>query len=116
MGNELMPRPSSSIAQGELISARPSKRVMRALAEVEGMTLVRRASVRSEGLVARDKLREIDFLTWEAMSGHAMLVGWANHLAGEDPILADELRFFKDTSRLAKGEIIADSIDQMRRL
>jgi hypothetical protein len=39
------------------------------------------------------------------MSGHAFLKGWANHLAGENPLWIDELKFFTDTARLAKADI-----------
>jgi hypothetical protein len=88
-----------------------SRAVGRALAQLEGRTLLRVAAVQAEGLVQGEKLREVDNLTREAMTGHAMLRGWANTLAGSDPILHDELRFFMDTSRIGKGEIIADLID-----
>jgi hypothetical protein len=100
----------------EVAGTRLSRRVERRHAELEGATLLRAAAVRGEAIVASEKGDEIDYLVWKAMKGHADLVRWANHLAGDDIILADELRFFKDTARLGKGEIIADVIDTFRRL
>jgi hypothetical protein len=106
MANELVLR-----AAGQRLPAKSS----RALAWVEGDTLVRLAQVRGESLVQGEKLREIDYLAREAMSGHAFLKGWANHLAGENPLLIDELKFFKDTARLAKADILADTVVAFRR-
>jgi hypothetical protein len=83
----------------------------RALAGIEYHTRLRLARVQAEGLVQTEKVREIDHLTREAMSGHAMLRRWADTLAGADPFLADELKFFTDVARMGKGEIIADTID-----
>jgi hypothetical protein len=113
MSNQLIP---SHGTVPEISGARLPRRVARGLSEIEGTTALRIAAVRGETIIASEKVHEIDFLTWEAMSGHAMLAGWANHLAGEDPVLMDELRFFKDTARLGKGEIIADTIDKFRRM
>ena len=73
------------------------------------------AAVQAEGLVQGEKLREIDHLSREAMSGQAMLAGWRNTLAQGDPFLADELKFFTDVARMGKGEIIADTIDSFCR-
>ena len=73
--------------------------------------MVRAANVQAEGLVQNSKLHEIDQLTREAISGQAMLAKWRDTLAGADPLLADELRFFTDIARMGKGEIIADTID-----
>jgi hypothetical protein len=84
----------------------------RDLARVERTTLVRMAQVQGDGMVQREKILEVDHLTREAMTGHAMLQGWARQLAGDDMILADELRFFTDTARLGKGEILADTISK----
>ena len=71
---------------------------------------MRIAGVQAEGMVQTEKLREVDSLTREAMTGHAMLRQYSDTLAGNDPFLADELKFFTDMSRLGKGEIIADTI------
>jgi hypothetical protein len=83
----------------------------RALARVEGRTLVRLAAVREEGLIQREKSAEIDALTREAITGQAFLRSWADHLAKGDVFIADELKFFTDLARVGKGEIIADTID-----
>ncbi len=113
--NQLVPRTEGGTAM-QVAGGRLPRRINRDLAEIEGGTLLRVASVRGEAMVGREKLDEIDFLTWKAMSGHVMLDGWAKHLAGENPVLLDELRFFKDTARLGKGEVIADTIDKFRRM
>jgi hypothetical protein len=88
----------------------------RGLERVEGGTLLRVAQVRGDSMVAEEKLQETDRLVWQAMTGHAYLDGWANHLAGENPVLMDELRFIKDTGRLAKAGIIADAVDGFRKV
>jgi hypothetical protein len=90
----------------------PTARVtQRGLERLELRTTMRMAGVQGEGMVQTEKLREVDALTREAMTGHAMLRRWSDALAGGDPFLADELKFFTDTARLGKGEIIADTID-----
>lgn len=86
-------------------------RTRRALAAVQHSTILRMAGVQAEGLVQNEKLHEIDHLTRTAMTGQAMLRKWADTLAGGDPFLADELRFFTDVARIGKGEVIADTID-----
>lgn len=116
MDNQLVPQARSSSVMPMAATGRLPRRIVRTLEGVEGNTLVRTALVRGEALVAKEKLDEIDYLAWKAMSGHAMLDGWANHLAGENPVLMDELRFFKDMARLGKGEVIADTIDKFRRI
>jgi hypothetical protein len=98
------------------VGTRLPRQAERAIARIEGGTVVRATLVRAEAIVAAEKMEEIDFLTWKAMSGHAMLRGWAHQLADDDPVLLDELRFFKDTARLGKGEIVADVIDKFRHI
>jgi hypothetical protein len=83
-------------------------RTQRALGLVQHRTVVRIANVQAEGVVQTEKLHEIDAITREAMTGHAFLSKWRDTLAGGDPMLHDEMRFFVDTARLAKGELIAD--------
>lgn len=87
----------------------------RALARLEGRTLLRLASVQAEGLVQTEKVHEIDRLTREAVSGQALLRHWADHLAGSDPLLADDLRFFTEIAKLGKGEIVADTVTEFCR-
>lgn len=87
----------------------------RDLARLERQTIVRTALVQAEGIVQTEKLHEIDHLAREAMSGHAMLRGWADTLAAGDPLLADELKIFTDAARLGKAEVIADTIDSFCR-
>jgi len=87
------------------------RRTTRALARLHGQTIVRIAAVQAEGLVQGAKLREVDYLAREAMSGQALLCKWRDTLAAGDPMLGDELRFFTDIARIGKGEVIADAID-----
>lgn len=86
------------------------RRTARTLSVIERQTLVRAAAVQAEGCVQTEKLHEIDAVTREAMTDQAMLSKWRDTLAAGDLLLADELRFFTDTARLGKGEVIADLI------
>jgi hypothetical protein len=86
------------------------RRTVRALADIEHRTIVRAAAVQGEEVVQAEKLDSIDHLTREAMSGHAMLRNWGGTLSQGDPFITDELKFFIDTARLGKGEVIADTI------
>lgn len=99
---------------GTLSERLQANRTGRALASIEYRTIVRTANVQSEGFVEAEKLREVDRLAHTAMNGQAFLRGWANHLAGDDPMVADELKFFSDLAKLGKGEIIASAIDCFR--
>lgn len=98
------------------ISPVVTRGTQRALVRTSERALIRQAEVVAESLVSQYKLREVDRLAEEAMTGHAMLSRWAAVLAGEDLILADELRFFKDTARLGKGQVLADAIDEFRHI
>ena len=86
------------------------RRTNRALQTIEHHTLVRMAAVQAEAIVQTEKLHEIDRLAREAMTGQALLSQWKDTLANGDPFLADELKFFTDTARLGKGEVIADAV------
>jgi hypothetical protein len=93
IGSERMPRPTA-----------------RALGEVGHRTTVRVANVQAEGIVQTEKVREVDHLTREAMTGQAMLNQFREVLAHGNLLEADGLRFFTDMARIGKGEIIADTI------
>jgi hypothetical protein len=94
-----------------LAERRQAGRTTRALAVVEHTTLVRLARVQAESIVQTEKLCEIDHLSREAMTGHALLHRWATTLASGDPFIVEDLKFFLDTAKLGKGEVIADTID-----
>lgn len=102
------------VSQSEVGATIADRLAMRATARgialVQHRTTVRAAQVQGEGIVQGLKLREIDHLTRQAMSGQALLRNWADTLGRNDPFLADELRFFTDLARLGKGEVIADTI------
>lgn len=96
------------------VSRRPfgsvDRRTARELTSIERQTLTRIASVRGHTLVQAEKVNEIDRLTREAMSGQAMLTRWSQTLAQGDPFITDDLKFFTDIAKMAKGEIIADTV------
>ena len=48
-------------------------------------------------------------------SGQALLAKWRETLAGADPMLHDELKFFSDVAKMGKAEVLMDSIAAMRR-
>ncbi len=100
-----------STRAGTAVSRPLARQTTRVLAAMEQRTLVRLAGVKAEGFVQTEKAKEIDHLTREAMTGQALLHGWASTLAHGDPFMADELKFFTDMARLGKGEVIADTID-----
>ena len=114
--SDLVPVSGRQLASLNLAAARQERRTARDVALVESRTIVRFAQVRGEAMVQVEKMREIDRLAREAMSGQVMLTAWANHLAGENPITAEELRFFTDMARLGKGELMRDTLDSFRRI
>ena len=111
-GRRLVARPiSASLTRSE---RRQVARLEGTVAAIEHRTIVRIANIQAEGFVATEKSREVDRLAHTAMSGQALLKGWANQLAGNDLGLIDDMRFFTDMAKLGKGEIIADAIDTFR--
>lgn len=112
---EILPRTPAGVRVREGQGSAPvPRRVSKALDALEQRTIVRVADVHAEVYVESEKLDAIDALVDKAMIGHAFLHARANHLAGDDLILADELRFFTDASRLSKGHLIADFVDRVR--
>jgi hypothetical protein len=86
----------------------------RGLGAMNFQTMMRIATVQSEGIVQSEKMREIDQVTVAAMNGQALLAKWRDTLAGPDPLLQDELRFFTDVARMGKGEIMMDTVAALR--
>ena len=114
--SELVPAARRQLVPTNLGMTKLERRTARDVALVDSRTIVRFAQVRGEAMVQVEKMREIDRLAREAMSGQVMLTAWANHLAGENPITAEELRFFTDMARLGKGELMRDTLDSFRRI
>jgi hypothetical protein len=85
-------------------------RLRRELDRVGAETVVRVAQTQATGVVQSEKVRELDALAREAMTGQALLARQREVLAGADPLLYDELRFFSDLARVGKGEVIADTV------
>jgi len=98
---------SRSASISELLA---NARVRRDIARVGAETVVRVAQTQSTGIVQTEKVHELDNLAREAMTGQALLARHREALAGADPMLADELRFFSDMARLGKGEVLADTV------
>jgi hypothetical protein len=115
MNNQLMTRTDSG-ASLQAPGGRLPKWVTRGLESAQGKTVIRAADVHNEAIVAAEKVDELTFTAWKAMCNHAMLDGWSNQLAGDNPALADDLRFYKDMARLGSGEVIADLVDRFRRM
>lgn len=111
MGTQVVPSARSAAAMVPAGTRLP-KAAERAIARIEGETAVRATLVRAEAIITGEKMDETDYLIWKAMSSHAMLRGLASNLAGDDPGLMDDMRFFTDMSRLGKGELIASLNDK----
>lgn len=115
MSGSLVPRGGSgvSVHRGGSSSSLP-RATSRALQAIDQRTIVRVGELHAEATVEVEKVDQVDRLVDKAMMSHAFLHARANALAGNDPLLGDELRFFTDMSRLAKGELIADFVDRVR--
>ena len=107
--------PSSSLVGGSVGGSMLSRRTQRCLASIQERTLLQLARVQAEGLVQSDKVRELDHLGVAAMNGQALLRRHGDVLAGGDPFIAEDNRFFTDMIKLGKGEIIADTIRDFAR-
>lgn len=92
-----------------------SRREQRAAAlaryDIEG----RLRAVRDDGLVNAAQLRDLDHQTFTAMTGQAMLSKAASAMSQGDPFLESDLRFFTEIARLAKGELLVEAAEDMRR-
>ncbi len=88
-----------------------SRRTSRALTTLEERTLLRVADVQATGYVQTEKVKEVDRLVREGMTGQAMLRKWGDVLATDDPLTAGDMIFLGDIAKMATGEIIADTVD-----
>jgi hypothetical protein len=57
-------------------------------------------------VVSAERLRDIDVLCEYAMTSQTFLNKWAATLAGNDPILFDQLQFFANLAMMAKAKVI----------
>ena len=112
----LVPAPRRQMTAVNVTTTKLDRQTSRDIGAIQSESIVRMARVRADGMVQVEKVHELDRLSREAMSGHVMLSAWANHLAGENPVLADELRFFTDIARLAKVELISETADWFHRI
>ena len=103
---------------GDIVTAGPRtglprypRQTERALVAIDHRTITRAARVYQEEIVQNEKLKAIDHLAREAMTGQAMLNSFKNVLAGGDMFAAADLQFFADMAKIGKGEVIADTID-----
>ena len=88
-----------------------SRATQRSLENIQSRTFVRMARVQAEGMVTKEKEREIDHVTREAMVGQTMLRHWVHVLAHGDPILADELDGFATIAKMGKLQVLTDMVD-----
>lgn len=116
-GTDMVPTSDISSLNGLTpMSARFSKALVRSVTAIESAAIQRLAAVRANEAVDTEKLNAIDHFTQVAMDGQVFLRARANHLAGDDILMAEELRFFTDSAKLAKGQVIADSVRRLRYL
>lgn len=94
-----------------LAERRQAARTGRALVSVGYETSVRLAHVQAEGIIATDKVHEINHTAREGVTDYAMLYHYATAASGGDPVLLDELRLMKETARLGSAEVVADLVD-----
>lgn len=116
---ELVPARSASPnrrAPSDRALARIERQGQLALARIQQTTLLRCAEVQSEAIVQDEKMHELDRLVDDAMSGQAFLYAREGHWAGEDPVLRNDLHFFSEMAKLAKGELIGDIVTVLRRI
>lgn len=90
---------------------RGSRGVMKAMQNLRNQTLVRSAQAQATAMVVHEQMRNVDHLAREAVTGQAFLRQWTHSVAHGDPVLADELDFFVGLARMAKGQVIADYVD-----
>lgn len=107
--NQALPAQSSAAGRSSLIDALANGRLRRDLSRLGTETVYRVARVQAEGIVATEKVRELDNLGREAMDGQALLARQREVQARGDLFLADELRLISDRVLLAKAEVIADT-------
>jgi hypothetical protein len=79
-------------------------------------TMVRLEATGCNGLVAGEKLHEADRLSSVAMGGQAWLNLAVSTLSRNDPLAADDYRYWADMSKLAKTDILMDAVAQFRRI
>jgi hypothetical protein len=93
------------------IEALRSASARRQLDRLRDRTMLRLANAQSQGLVATEKLHEIEATSREAMTGQAMLHNWANTMADGDPVVRDDMGHFLALYRAGTSEVMADLID-----
>lgn len=89
--------------------ARLPRRLTRAQTLINARGLLRLTEAEAEIELQSFKLQAIDRLTQTAMTGHAFLCLTRDVLAGENPILHDELGYYLNVSRMAKAEVLMAS-------
>ena len=86
-----------------------------AIARVEQRTVVEIAEVQREVIVQGERVSGVDSLARDAMTDCALREGLVGILAGENPVLREDLRYFSDIAKLASGELIIDMVRSFRR-
>jgi hypothetical protein len=99
----------------DLIPRSLERRTAQDIARIEHEAMVKVAANRALAIEVSEMIHEVNAVTHEAMTGHAMLVRWSDALAQGDPIVSSDMRFFTDVARLGAGEIIADLVEAYSR-
>lgn len=106
-----MTTPVPYTSRGSGVARGGSPGLRRDLARAERQMIVRQANVQVEEAVQVEKLHAIDHLAREAMIGQAMLQRWGSTLAAGDPFVSEDMKLYLDIAKLAKGEILSDTVE-----
>jgi hypothetical protein len=98
-------------SRGSSVARSGAPGLRRDLARVERRMLVRTANVQAEENVQAEKLHAIDHLAREAMTGQAMLQRWGSTLTAGDPFVSEDMKLYLDIAKLAKAEILSDTVE-----
>jgi hypothetical protein len=107
--------PPNLVPWNNHLVTRPSRRDQAMVRSMQAEARIEMLDVHRRAVVAATKAEEVDRLTRVAINGHAQITTVASTLAGADPLLADDLKFFTDLSRLGKAEILTQFIADLGR-
>ena len=90
------------------------QRTRMGVARVEQQTVIDVAQVQRQVIVQSERISGVDSLTRDAMIDCALRDGLVGVLAGENPVLREDLRYFSDIAKLGSGELIIDTVRNFR--
>lgn len=89
--------------QGTMPATRGTRQTLH---QIDEATLMRVGTILSDGIVGSAKVNEIDRLSRQAMMGQAMLHRLGAAMARGDVFMADDMIFFTELAKVAKGDLI----------